>query len=172
MLLLMPPHPLITRLVLSSMWVCVCVFSPIQLFVTPWTVASILSAHGIFQARILEWVAIFYSRGSSYTHISKKIKGITGWDKPCLLQSRVYKKRLENTWNQKRQFKQQTLVNTAHLWLQGGKSRWKFGQGTQFGVLNRRSFQLSMSAHGQEHTQYRLLSGRPGICIQAKQIQS
>ena len=32
-------------------------------FVTPWTVAS--SVHGIFQARILEWVAISFSRGSS-----------------------------------------------------------------------------------------------------------
>ena len=32
-------------------------------FVTPWTVAS--SVHGIFQARILEWVAISFSRASS-----------------------------------------------------------------------------------------------------------
>ena len=30
--------------------------------VTPWTVSSI---HGILQARILEWVAISFSRGSS-----------------------------------------------------------------------------------------------------------
>ena len=33
------------------------------LFATPRTVGS--SIHGIFQARILEWVAISYSRGSS-----------------------------------------------------------------------------------------------------------
>ena len=34
---------------------------------TPWTIYSLLgfSAHGIFQARILEWAAISYSRGSS-----------------------------------------------------------------------------------------------------------
>ena len=33
---------------------------------TPWTVAgqAPLSVHGILQARILEWVAIFFSRGS------------------------------------------------------------------------------------------------------------
>ena len=37
-----------------------------QLFATPWTVAHQgSSAHGIFQARILEWVAIFFFRGSS-----------------------------------------------------------------------------------------------------------
>ena len=35
-------------------------FSRVQLFVTPWIVA-----HGIFQARVLEWVAISFSRGSS-----------------------------------------------------------------------------------------------------------
>ena len=34
----------------------------VQLFVTPWTVTSV---HGIFQASILEWVAISFSRGSS-----------------------------------------------------------------------------------------------------------
>ena len=44
------------------------------LFVIPWTSPSGSSVHGIFQARILEWVAISYSRGSSqprdWTHIS------------------------------------------------------------------------------------------------------
>ena len=36
--------------------------SRIQLFVTPWTVALPGSSiHGIFQARILEWVAISFS---------------------------------------------------------------------------------------------------------------
>ena len=37
------------------------------LFVTPWTVCSSLgsSVHGIFQARILEWIAISSSRRSS-----------------------------------------------------------------------------------------------------------
>ena len=33
-----------------------------QLFATPWTVASV---HGILQARVLEWGAILFFRGSS-----------------------------------------------------------------------------------------------------------
>ena len=41
--------------------------SHVWLFVTSWTICSppSSSVHGIIQARILEWVAIFYSRGSS-----------------------------------------------------------------------------------------------------------
>ena len=41
--------------------------SPVRLFVTPWTVCSPpgSSVHGVFQARILEWVAISYSGDSS-----------------------------------------------------------------------------------------------------------
>ena len=43
--------------------------SRVRLFATPWTVAyqalRSLSVHGIFQARVLEWVAISFSRGSS-----------------------------------------------------------------------------------------------------------
>ena len=48
--------------------------SRVWLFVTPWTVAyqalRSLSVHGIFQARVLEWVAILYSQsyGSSSSH--------------------------------------------------------------------------------------------------------
>ena len=38
--------------------------SCVQLFVTPWTVGNQAPlVHGIFQARILEWVAIYFSRG-------------------------------------------------------------------------------------------------------------
>ena len=52
--------------------------SCVLLFATPWTVAYICdpksSVHGISQARILQWVAISFSRGSSQprhqTHIS------------------------------------------------------------------------------------------------------
>ena len=54
--------PLVTQLV------SVCLPSRVQLFATPWTVACSqpgFSIHGIFQARILEWVAISSSRGSS-----------------------------------------------------------------------------------------------------------
>ena len=46
-------------------WVTRCV----QLFATLWNVACLSgsSVHGIFQARILEWLATFSSRDSSWT---------------------------------------------------------------------------------------------------------
>ena len=45
-------------------------FSRVRLFVTLWTVAlQVLSGHGILQARILEWVAMLSSRGSSQPEI-------------------------------------------------------------------------------------------------------
>ena len=56
-------HQQLPRLV--CVCVCVCVFSHIQLFVTPWTVAHGSSVHRISQARILEWITISSSRGSS-----------------------------------------------------------------------------------------------------------
>ena len=41
----------------------------VLLFATPWPVAyqalRSLSVHGVFQARVLEWVAVSFSRGSS-----------------------------------------------------------------------------------------------------------
>ena len=55
-------------LYITTMEYCVHaqVLSRVWLFVTPWTVAPPgSSVHGIFQARILEWVAISSSRGSS-----------------------------------------------------------------------------------------------------------
>ena len=41
--------------------------SRVPLFAIPWTTCSLpgSSAHGILQARILEWVAVLFSRGSS-----------------------------------------------------------------------------------------------------------
>ena len=41
--------------------------SRVQLFATPWTTCSLpgSSIHGIFQAIVLEWIAISFSRGSS-----------------------------------------------------------------------------------------------------------
>ena len=53
--------------------VCVCSLSRVQLFAILWTSLPGSSVHGIFQARILEWIAISCSRGSSrprdQTHI-------------------------------------------------------------------------------------------------------
>ena len=47
--------------------------SRVRLFATPWTVAyqalRNLSVHGIFQARVLEWVAISFSREFPYPGI-------------------------------------------------------------------------------------------------------
>ena len=39
--------------------------SRVQLFATPWRSLLGFSIHGILQARILEWVTISFSRGSS-----------------------------------------------------------------------------------------------------------
>ena len=54
--------------------VVACMLSHVWLFVTSWTCLPGSSVHEIFQARILEWVAISYSRGSSqhrdWTHLS------------------------------------------------------------------------------------------------------
>ena len=47
------------------MYVCMCVLSQVQLFVTPWTVACQAPLSQISQARILERVAISFSRRSS-----------------------------------------------------------------------------------------------------------
>ena len=51
-----------------------CVLSQVQLFVTHGLQATRLLYHGVFQARILDWVAIFFSRESSWpkdqTHVS------------------------------------------------------------------------------------------------------
>ena len=46
---------------------------------TPCTVASpVFSVHGVFQARILEWVAISFSRGSSQSRDQTLVSHITG----------------------------------------------------------------------------------------------
>ena len=47
--------------------VCVCMLSRVRLFVTPWTVAlqaPLEEEPGISRARMLEWVAISFSRGT------------------------------------------------------------------------------------------------------------
>ena len=70
-----PTHPHPSRLLQSTFHILysklhtyhACVlshFSHVRLFANPWTVGS--SVHGIFQARILEWVAISSSRGFSW----------------------------------------------------------------------------------------------------------
>ena len=46
----------------ESLFVCVLA-AQLCLTQTPWTVACQIPVHGVFQARILEWVAISFSRG-------------------------------------------------------------------------------------------------------------
>ena len=56
-----------------------CGLSHVQLFATPWTVAlSGSSVHGIFQARILEWVAISSFRESSQPRDQTQVFCIAG----------------------------------------------------------------------------------------------
>ena len=50
----------------------------VQLFVTPWTVAYHCSVCEIFQARVLEWVAIAFSRGSSQPRDWTRVSHIVG----------------------------------------------------------------------------------------------
>ena len=59
----------------TRMLVCLLsCFGRVRLCVPPWAVDCQAPLHGILQARILEWVAISFSRGSSsprdWTHIS------------------------------------------------------------------------------------------------------
>ena len=59
-------------------WMAACLlilFSHFRLFGTPWTVASL---HGILQARILERVAISFSRGSSWPRDRTCVSCIAG----------------------------------------------------------------------------------------------
>ena len=64
------------RLVVWLLTVPVKLLSCVWLFVIPWSLPG-YPIHGIFQARVLEWVAISFSRGSSwprdwtqYSHIA------------------------------------------------------------------------------------------------------
>ena len=52
--------------------------SRVQLFVTPWIVAHQAPVHGILQARVLEWVAISFSRGSSRPRDQTQVSWIAG----------------------------------------------------------------------------------------------
>ena len=62
-------------------WQAKCVlghFSLVQLIVIPWTVPRQAPLHWILQARILEWVAISFSRGSSQLRDRTQVSCIAG----------------------------------------------------------------------------------------------
>ena len=63
------PSGLKVTLVKAPKWK---LLSPVWLFATPWTV------HGILQAKILEWVAFFFSRGSSKPRDQTQVSRIAG----------------------------------------------------------------------------------------------
>ena len=57
----------------------VCVLSCVRFFVTPWTVARQAPlSMGILQVRILEWVAMPSSRGSSKPRDQTQVSRIAG----------------------------------------------------------------------------------------------
>ena len=56
---------LVRCIVLQIIFLRVLNHCHVQLFATPWTAAYQSPVYGISQAKILEWVAILFSRGSS-----------------------------------------------------------------------------------------------------------
>ena len=64
----------------TNLYLCACLeINSVQLFVIPWTVAPPSSSvHGILQVRRLEWVAISFSRGSSYPGIEPVAPALAG----------------------------------------------------------------------------------------------
>ena len=60
-----------TFLIFTVKWKSLCC---VRLFATPWTI----QVHGILQARILEWVAFPFSRGSSQSRGQTQVSHIAG----------------------------------------------------------------------------------------------
>ena len=66
------------HLQLMGVCVCACMLSCVSVFVNPWKCSLPSSSiHGISQARILEWLAICYSRGSSQPRGQSCVSGIS-----------------------------------------------------------------------------------------------
>ena len=65
----------------TNLYLCACLeINSVQLFVIPWTVAPPSSSvHGILQVRRLEWVAISFSRASSWPRDGTHISCLAGW---------------------------------------------------------------------------------------------
>ena len=75
-------HNWATELILNWLFVFVCVCSVVQSCLTLSSPMDIntagSSAHGVFQERILDWVAIFYSRGSPQ-HSDRNCVSCVSW---------------------------------------------------------------------------------------------
>ena len=57
-------------MILDNSVKCEMSLSCVWLFATPWTIAQDFPVYGILQARILEWVALPFSKGSSQSRVS------------------------------------------------------------------------------------------------------
>ena len=101
---------------MSPFSVCVLIqlLSHIQLFCNPLDCPLESSVYGIFQARILEWVAIFYSRGSSRPRDQTHISYLQAWqvDSPplCPLGRSTFPKFGYKKKERKKKKKPQTLI--------------------------------------------------------------
>ena len=76
----LPSTWLPSQIIGHSQWKWKCwSLSHVQFFATPWSVAPPgSSVHGILQARILEWVAITFSRGSSQPRDKTQVSCLAG----------------------------------------------------------------------------------------------
>ena len=63
---------------------CVFVLGHVQLFGNPWTDPPGSSVHGVFQAQILEWVAIFYSRIFATQELNQSLLHLLHWQADSL----------------------------------------------------------------------------------------
>ena len=108
--------------------VCVCIksFSCVRFLVTLWTVApSGSSVRGTLQTRILEWVAIPYSRESSIPRVQTLVSYIAGGffyhmnhqGSPSLLILRLSFQSLKSLLSEKTNSSAQALDSTGFLLL-------------------------------------------------------
>ena len=91
---------------------CAKSLSRVRLFATPWTVACQASlSMGILQARILEWVAIPFSRGSSQPGIEP--------GSPALQADSLLSDQSHETWGQSSSMAEVVMTRNLLLILTG-----------------------------------------------------
>ena len=135
--------------------------SRVRLFATPWTAFSL---HGIFQARILEWVTISFSRGSSWPRDRTQVSHIGG--------------RRFNLWATREAPKVsipllEGYTPNSQQWLTSVGSNGKgFGNGQLQGdqlylgsvQFSRSAMSNSLWSHGLQHARLPCPSPTPGAC--------
>ena len=121
--------PLIIHRSLEKCWKCKLLFH-VQLFASPWTVTrqDPLSME-FFQARILQWVAISFSRGSSWTRDGTQVSCIAGrfftiWAHPNSAQAHLNEITPSRTLFPKK-FNLQVLGRHEHRWGDSIQSKHK-----------------------------------------------